>query len=568
MAARARQRARADSQTDRGPARRPRRGALPRTSPTRAADHDRDGSYPFEAIEALKARRLLRGAGPGGARRARRHVGPRRGGRLEPPRPRRRVGGDRREHAPRRGAEHRAPLADRGRRRQRAACRGVRRLDGARSPATASVMAAAISEPGQDLTRPGDDRDPHRVGLAHQRPQDLLHDVARGDRPLHGRHFADEDGGERYGYAHGPDRRAGRHRARRLGRDGHARLGQQLGHVRRTSSCPRPRCAAAFRSATRCPTWSGTSPPASSTPSASLGHRRVRRRDVARDERRAGRPTATRARGCSPPRTRWTSPPARAVLARPATLIDEHYAANPASDGTRRGARRAVRRGPGRQGVHQRGRDPRRRPRARALGRRRLPQRQPARARLPRRPRRRLHAPARRQPRLRLPRPGRPRPRAGAALTVAGAATPPRAPPSIRACSVTRSAVSDGRGPRHGRSRTAYPRDSSSTRSAPSRSSRPWCPSVPRARRSPGRACVRRGASPSTSWAPARAFARRATPAGADRFVGLDWEPGRGGDRCSPTPSPLSMRHHRRAPRRRSLDCRRTSPQHPHVAPR
>ena len=30
----------------------------------RAAEHDRDGTFPFEAIDALKARRRLRGTGP------------------------------------------------------------------------------------------------------------------------------------------------------------------------------------------------------------------------------------------------------------------------------------------------------------------------------------------------------------------------------------------------------------------------------------------------------------------------------------------------------------------------
>ena len=39
----------------------------------------------------------------------------------------------------------------------------------------------------------------------------------------------------------------------------------------------------------------------------------------------------------------------------------------------------------------------------------------------------------------------------------------------------------------------------------------------------------------------ARARSRpRATPAGADRFAGLDWEPGPAACRCSPTPSPRS----------------------------
>jgi Flavin reductase like domain len=55
-------------------------------------------------------------------------------------------------------------------------------------------------------------------------------------------------------------------------------------------------------------------------------------------------------------------------------------------------------------------------------------------------------------------------------------------------------------------------------------------------------------------------FAIRATPAGADRFAGLDWEPGRGG--VPPPhrrPRHARVRDRRRAPRRRPLDRRRPS---------
>ena len=66
-----------------------------------------------------------------------------------------------------------------------------------------------------------------------------------------------------------------------------------------------------------------------------------------------------------------------------------------------RGAGRPVRGGPGRQGIRRRGEHPRRRPRAGALGRRRLRERQSARARVSRRQSRILHASVGRQPRLR-----------------------------------------------------------------------------------------------------------------------------------------------------------------------
>ena len=75
------------------------------------------------------------------------------------------------------------------------------------------------------------------------------------------------------------------------------------------------------------------------------------------------------------------------------------------------GADEPVRRGPEREGVHQRSCRPHRRSGARSLRRSRLPERQPSRTRLPLRPRHRIHASARRQPRLHIPRTGRRRPR-------------------------------------------------------------------------------------------------------------------------------------------------------------
>ena len=100
---------------------------------------------------------------------------------------------------------------------------------------------------------------------------------------------------------------------------------------------------------------------------------------------------------------------ARGALSRAAALIDEHRAANPASDGSAeelgalfaeaQAAKAFVNEAAAR--IVDRA--------LAALGRCRLRQRQPARARLPRRQGRLLHAPARRQPRLRLPRPRRPR---------------------------------------------------------------------------------------------------------------------------------------------------------------
>ena len=52
-----------------------------------------------------------------------------------------------------------------------------------------TVFASAGSEPRQDLTRPDDDGDAHRDGLDRLRAQGVLHDGARRRRPLHRRHL-------------------------------------------------------------------------------------------------------------------------------------------------------------------------------------------------------------------------------------------------------------------------------------------------------------------------------------------------------------------------------------------
>ena len=221
---------------------------------------------------------------------------------------------------------------------------------------------------------------------------------------------------------------------------------------------------------------------------------------------------------------------ARGVLSRAAALIDEHRAANPASDGSAEQLERAVRRGAGRQGVRGRGGRPHRRPRARPLRRRRLPQRQPARARLPRRQGRLVHAPARRQPRLRLPRPGRPRRADVAPLKMALAApanpAPGPDPRSFRdalgrfATGVAFVTAAPGGEPAGliVNSLTSVSLEPPLISFCPSRSSLTWS-RMRRARRLGVNVLARHH----------ERFAARATPAGADRFAGLDWELGRGG---------------------------------------
>ena len=67
---------------------------------TRAAVHDREATFPSREHRRAQGRGLLRRAGARRARRARRGVRPRRRRRVEPAGARRRVGRDRREHAP------------------------------------------------------------------------------------------------------------------------------------------------------------------------------------------------------------------------------------------------------------------------------------------------------------------------------------------------------------------------------------------------------------------------------------------------------------------------------------
>ena len=298
----------------------------------RAAEHDRDGTYPFEAIDALQRGRLLRRADPdelGGLgvdsahdlvvassrlargdasvaigvnmhlvavlnmeRRRQVAVAAGRGA----PRPRVRL------------------LAGADRRRRRRAGRGDQR-------ARAGPHAA------------GHGRDPHRVGLADRRAQAVLHHVARRDRPVRRRHLCRRRGRRALRVRDGAHRRARRRRSTTTGtRSGMRASGQQLGLARGRRAAPSPACAAASPPATRCRTWSATSPPACSTP-------RPRSASPSRPTRSPGAAspgasTATRARACRSPTTPSTSPRRAASCIARAPLIDEHRAANPASDGT------------------------------------------------------------------------------------------------------------------------------------------------------------------------------------------------------------------------------------------
>ena len=210
-------------------------------------------------------------------------------------------------------------------------------------------MATAISEPGQDLTRPQTTATRTRVGLADRRPQVVLHDVAGRDRAPHRRHLRRRRRRRALRLrARSPPTRAGVADPRRLGRARHARLRQPLGDLRRRRGA-RVRAARRLpgrRRATR--TWTATWSPGCSTPprrsasprprrppsSAALAKRgepdartrTLRRRERDRARRRAARrsPRAAVARGraatrdarrrCSPrrrPRRRSSTRPPR-----------------------------------------------------------------------------------------------------------------------------------------------------------------------------------------------------------------------------------------------------------------
>ena len=211
-----------------------------------------------------------------------------------------------------------------------------------------------------------------------------------------------------------PDRRAGCRRPRRLGRAGDAGLGSNSVSFEGVA-LPESGVRGGFLAGDPMPYIERNLLAGCSTPRRRWDRRVGRRASHAAAS--PGASTAMRDSACRWPTTPSISPPRGASLSRAAALIDEHRAANPASDGTAEELTRAVRRGAGGEGVRQRGGRPRRRPRARPLGRRRLPERQPAGTRVPRRQGGLVHAPARRQPRVRLPRARRARRTGVAALT-------------------------------------------------------------------------------------------------------------------------------------------------------
>ncbi len=184
-----------------------------------------------------------------------------------------------------------------------------------------TIIATAVSEPGQDLTHPVTSRDADGVRLARGRREDLLHDVAGGDGPVHDRlvHGRRRRGALRLRPHPGVGAR--RDDPRRLGRARHARLGQPLGDVRRGRAA---RVGAARRLPRRQPRrLPGGQPHGRALPRRRVGrHRRVRARDRDAPARRSS--SSTCGRRCSSPRGRSPSAPRGRASRAPRCVAEAH----------------------------------------------------------------------------------------------------------------------------------------------------------------------------------------------------------------------------------------------------
>ena len=404
----------------------------------RAAEHDRDGSYPFEAIDALKAAGYFAAPVPielGGLGVSSAHDLVVASSRLA-----------RGDASVAIGVNmHLVAVLNMERRRQVAVAAGQERR--ARGFASSLeqiardgvVLAAAISERGQDLTRPGTLATRTESGWRIDgRKMFCTMSPAATDLYV-AVTYADDDGIERYAYAMVPTDAPGV-----VVHDDWDALGMRASGSNSITlegvELPESGVRGGFRAGDPLPYMERNLVAGLFHAAASLGIAEsadaIARQGVAGHINGDARPRIQVAENTI------DLAASRGVISRAAALIDHHRAANPASDGSAEQLGAAVRRGPGREGVHQRGGRPHRGPRARPLRRRRLRQRQPARPRVPRRQGRLVHAPARGQPRLRLPRPRRARRTDVAPLKCHSQHKPPLRRRPTRARSATRSADS------------------------------------------------------------------------------------------------------------------------------
>lgn len=296
----------------------------------RAAEHDRDGSYPFEAIAALKDARYF--AAP---------IAPELGGLGVSSAHDLVVAASRLARGDASVAigvnMHLVAVLNMERRRQVAVAAGADRRARAFSTslgqiaADGIVLAAAISEPGQDLTKPGTRAT--RVGSGWRidgRKMFCTMSPAATDLYV-AVSYADEDGTERYAYAMVPVETPGV-----IVHDDWNALGMRASGSNSVSlqgvELPEAGVRGGFRAGDPLPYMERNLVAGLFHASASLGIAESADR-IVRDG------LAGRINGAARPRTQVADSAvdlaaARGVLAHAAMLIDEHREANPASDGS------------------------------------------------------------------------------------------------------------------------------------------------------------------------------------------------------------------------------------------
>jgi len=296
----------------------------------RAGQHDRDGSYPFEAIEALKAARYFAAPVPlelGGLGVSSAHDLVVASSRLA-----------RGDASVAIGVNmHLVAVLNMERRRQVAVAAGAeRRARGfasslARIARDGVVLAAAISERGQDLTRPGTTATRTKSGWRIDgRKMFCTMSPAATDLYV-AVTYADAEAGDRYAYAMVPVDAPGV-----VVHDDWDALGMRASGSHSVSfeavDLPASGVRGGFRAGDPLPYMERNLVAGLFHAAASLG--------IAESaDRLAGDGVAKRINGDARPRTQVADnavdlAAARGVLSRPAALIDAHRAANPASDGT------------------------------------------------------------------------------------------------------------------------------------------------------------------------------------------------------------------------------------------
>ena len=305
----------------------------PRLSPqlaTRAAEHDRDGTYPFEAIDALKAAGYFAAPIPvelGGLGVSSAHDLVVASSRLA-----------RGDASVAIGVNmHLAAVLNMERRRQVAvAARAERRARGFAASLQqltchGIVLAAAVSERGQDLTRPGTIATRTRSGWRID-GRKVFCTMAPAATDLYvAVTYADGDGGERYAYAMVPTDVPGV-----VVHDDWDALGMRASGSNSISlkgvELPESAVRGGFRAGDPVPYMERNLVAGLFHAAASLG--------IAESaDAIARRGVAGRINGNARPRMQVADnavdlAAARGVLSRAAALIDEHYAAHPASDGS------------------------------------------------------------------------------------------------------------------------------------------------------------------------------------------------------------------------------------------